>query len=409
MRQLIRSEAPLFAAFFVSAIGAGGSTIVRPLFSASFGVSLFFVALINTAGPVARLVAAPIAGALSDRVGRRPLAMTGLAIRSLFSFISFFATSYPQFLLFEFIGSIGLSVWTTAGTIVVADVSSNINRGRAVALRTSSQRLGNMIGPIIAGILGQAFGLRFIFLVNAFGKFGAFLIFLFMIGESRPESAATAASAPNRRRTSVFPKREDIAKFMNGPVLVVLFATAAINVVSGAGAFESLFPIHVRDEAGFSTADIGWMVSVVALATFLVSVPNGIMMDKLGRKASLLPGMLILGLASFLIAGGRDFTSILIAVIILGLGEGMCQGTLQVLAMDLAPEDSRGAFLGVWQFLTSVAGIIVPLALGTFGSNFGTTSTFIAAAVVVLVAVPMLGLFVPETKAASPAETTAAG
>src|SRR5437762_13408462 len=113
MRDLIIKELPLFMAFFVSAIGAGGSTIVRPLCSASFGVSLFFVALINTVGPVARLVAAPLAGSLSDRFGRRPLAMAGLFVRSFFSLMSFFATSYPQFLLLEFIGSIGLSIWTT--------------------------------------------------------------------------------------------------------------------------------------------------------------------------------------------------------------------------------------------------------------------------------------------------------
>ena len=369
--------------------------IVRPLFSASFGVSLFFVALVSTAGPLARLVAAPMTGFLADRVGRRPLAMAGLATRSLFSFISFFAASYPQFLLFEFVGSVGLSVWTTAGTIVVADVSSRINRGRAVALRTSSQRLGNMIGPIIAGILGQAFGLRSIFFINAAGKFGAFLIFLFMIRESRPDSAAAESS----RRPSIFPRPSQLREFVNRPVLVVLFATMAIHLLSSAGAFEVLFPIHATRHAGFTTLEVGQMVSLLALATFLVSIPNGLLMDRWGRKTSLLPGMAILAVSSYLLSGGTTYWTILVAIVILGVGEGMGFGATQVIAMDLAPEEQRGSFLGVWTFLTSVTGIAVPIAIGSYGQFAGTINTFIGISAVLMIAVPVVGIFGPETRA----------
>lgn len=323
--------------------------------------------------------------------------MAGLAIRSLFSFVSFFATSYPQFLLFEFLGSVGLSIWTTSSTIVVADVSSSINRGRAVALRTSSQRLGNMIGPIIAGFLGQTFGLRSIFLINGFGKFGAFLIFLFMIRESRPESTATAAASS--RRPSIIPRLKDLQEFLTWPVLIVLFVTMAIHLVSGGGSFEVLFPIHAKNNAGFSTLEIGQMVSILSLATFLISIPNGVLMDKLGRKASLLPGMIILAAASFTLANVNSYWGILMAIVLLGLGDGMCQGTSQVLSMDLAPEERRGAFLGVWAFLSSLTGIAVPLVIGSYGEWAGTVNAFIGIAAVLMIAAPVMGLFGPETKA----------
>lgn len=396
MRDLILREFPLFSAFFVSAIGAGGNTIARPLFSASFGVSLFFVALVNTTGPIARLAAAPLAGSLADRWGRRPIIMAGLATRALSSFLAFFATSYVQFLLLEFLGSVGLAIWTTGGTIVVADVSGASNRGRAVALRTSSQRLGNLCGPIIAGILGVRYGLRYIFLLNAAGKMIAFLIFLFIIRESRPESATAAATGP--RRQAIFPRPKELGAFLTRPVLAVLFATMAINLVSGAGAFEVLFPIHAANSANFTTLEIGQMITIAGLATFLISLPNGVIMDKFGRKASLLPGLAILAVASYMMAGVSDFWGILVAIVILGIGDGMCIGAAQVLSMDLAPEERRGAFLGVWSLLTSVGGIVVPLALGSYAQFSGTGNAFIAASLWLLVAVPVLGVFGPETK-----------
>ncbi len=402
MRDLILKEFPLFFAFFVSAIGAGGNTFARPLFSRSFGASLFLIAVINTTGPVARLVAAPLAGTLADRWGRRPVIMAGLATRALSSFLAFFSGSYFQFLMLELLGSVGLAIWITGSTIVVADVSEESNRGRAVALRTSSQRLGNLTGPVLAGLLGARFGLRSIFLLNAAGKMIAFLIFLFIIRESRPQESTTA---PAGGRRSVFPNPRDIVGFINRPVLAVLFATLVINMVSGAGAFEVLFPIHATTAANFTTLEIGQMITIAGLATFLISVPNGVVMDRWGRKATLLPGLAILSLASYMMAGVNDYLSVLVAIIILGIGDGMSLGTSQVLAMDLAPRDRRGAFLGAWQLLTSLGGIAVPLALGTYAQMSGTAKSFVAVSICLLVAVPVLGFFGPETRKPTPAAT----
>src|SRR5205814_8235278 len=112
-------------------LGYGGLQIARPLFSASFGVSLFFVALVTASGAIARLIAAPLAGMLSDRVGRRPMVISGLAVRSISGVLSFWATSYEQFLLLEFLGSVGLAVWNTGVNVIIADVTAEENRGRS--------------------------------------------------------------------------------------------------------------------------------------------------------------------------------------------------------------------------------------------------------------------------------------
>ena len=75
------------------------------------------------------------------------------------------------------------------------------------------------------------------------------------------------------------------------------------------------------------------------------------------------------------------------------------------LAMDLAPRDRRGAFLGAWQLLTSLGGIAVPLALGTYAQMSGTAKSFVAVSICLLVAVPVLGFFGPETRKLTPAAT----
>lgn len=399
MRSLVLREAPLFLSFFLSSVGNGGNQVVRPLFSASFGVSFFFVALVNITGPITNLVGAPAAGILADRWGRRPMVMAGLGLRAFSSCLEFFlAQSYLEFLLYEFIGSFGLALYTTSATIVVADVSGIGSRGRAVALRTSSQRLGILCGPILAGFLALQFGYRSVFLLNAAGKLAALLIFLFMIRESRPESAAAASATAGRGRRSILPRRADFAAFRTWPVAAAMFAVIAVQLISGGGSFEVLFPLHVTNAAGFTTLEIGQTLTITGIATFLVALPNGELVDRIGRKASMLPGMAILALGCYLIANANDYWSVLVAVMLLGVGNGICLGAAQVLAMDLAPEETRGTFLGAWQFVMSLGGIGIPLVIGGMASSTGTGGAFLFIGVVLMIAIPVMGLLGPATK-----------
>ena len=394
MRTLILREAPLFLSFFLTSVGNGGNQIARPLFSASFGVPFFLIALVNVTGPLASLVGAPLTGILADRFGRRPVVMAGLGIRALSAGLEFFAQSYSEFLVYELIGSFGLAMWTTGATVVIADVSGP-NVGRAVALRTSSQRLGLLCGPLLAAVLTTMFGIRSIFLLNAFGKIAGLLIFLLMIRESRPDSAAQAAAA---RKRSIVPRRADFAPFWDRMVVAALFASIAAQIMSGTGAFEVLFPLHATNQAGLTPSDLGLMLTLSGIATFLVALPNGEFVDRYGRKASMLPGLGILALGCYWMAVATDQTGVLLAVLALGVGNGICVGASQVISVDLAPEEQRGSFLGVWQFLMSLVGIGIPLAVGAIAQNAGTGGAFLAIGALLLVSIPVMGLYGPDRK-----------
>ena len=272
MRALILRELPLFSSFFFSSLGYGGMQIARPLFSASFGVSLFLVSLVTASGAIARLVVAPLAGLLSDRVGRRPMAMAGLAVRSATGVLSFWAVSYEQFLFLEFMGSVGLAVWNTGANVIIADVTVEENRGRAVALRSISSRMGILFGPALAGIMAASFGIRSVFLLNAGGKLASLLIFLFLIKETRPH----VAQAPSPARAAIPKGPEDtrLSLFLTRPFLVVALTTLAVYTLSGGGAFEVLFPLHAREAAGLDTVQIGQMLTLMTVASLLASFPT---------------------------------------------------------------------------------------------------------------------------------------
>src|SRR4030095_12035769 len=99
--------------------------------------------------PHQRCGAGPLTGITMDRWGRKPLLISGCLLRAASGFMEFFVTGYSEFLILEFVGGVGGSMVGTGSTILISDLSEPENRGRAVAARNMSNRLGSLSGPIV--------------------------------------------------------------------------------------------------------------------------------------------------------------------------------------------------------------------------------------------------------------------
>jgi MFS family permease len=381
---------PLFSTFFFWSVGMGAMHLARPLFAASFGVSVFFVALITSSNAVARLVSGPIIGFLMDRWGRKPLLLIGVFLRGLTGLAEYFASSYLEFLILEFIGGIGVSIWGTGSSIVIADVTGEENRGRAVATRSISMRLGNVSGPLTGGLLATFFDLRSIFLFNAVTKLVVLLVLLFLVSETRPEAAAKRDAGLASGSPIGF------SIFFTRAFLVISFVSFTLNLM-GAGVFEALFPIYAKKAMGLSPGEIGYMLTMVSVTVLLVSFPNGVLVDRYGRKKTLIPGLLILAGSAYLLARIGSLPSAYMAMVIYGIGEAMTFGASQVYAMDLAPEARRGAFLGVWSLFANTSAAIAPLLAGFFAQTTDFSFTFTGISFLLGASAIIMWIFGPET------------
>ncbi len=370
----------------------GGMHIARPLFAASFGVPVFLVAVIFSSNAIARLISGVVTGFLMDRWGRRPLLIAGVALRLMTALAEYFATSYLEFLIWEFIGGLGISVWTTGSSVLIADVTDKTNRGRAVAVRTMSVRMGNIAGPFIGALLTGAFGLRSIFLFNAVTKFMVLIIVFYLIKETRPESESAKSVKPRG-----VDEKLDLSLFLTRGVLVILLATFGMGLMVQ-GVFSALFPLYVQQAANFSAADIGYMITIASITTLLISYPNGVLVDWYGRKKTLIPGLFILGISSYLLAQSFEYWAVVVVVVVYGVGVGMTMGTAQVYSMDLAPERRRGAFLGVWSVFTHSSAIIAPLLLGFLAETVGMAATFAIVSILLALSAIVTWVYGPETR-----------
>ena len=383
---------PIYAAFLVWGTGTGAQNLARPLFAFELEGSIFLVTVLLAFSAIARLVASPITGFMSDRWGRRPLLIMGAGVRGATGILSFFADTYMEFFVLEFIGGVGIAMWNTSANILIADVTEPHIRGRVVAMRGMSMRAGQVTGPLLGALIAAFFDIRTIFLVNGVAKFLTLFIALYLIKESRTEDAP---GSPQRQ--GLLRSLATIRPFLGRAFFLVILATFAVSMM-GQGVFSGLLPIYAQELANLNEASIGTLIGLGGLISVFVAFPSGMVSDSYGRKFALVPGLVLLAVSAYLLSHGDNLTMLLIMVSVYGVAWGMSQGTAQTYAMDIAPAQQRGTFLGVWSLFQAAGGFVAPLVVGGLAQFWSFSGTFVVVAAWLAVSAVLVALFAPETR-----------
>ncbi|MCH7655427.1 MAG: MFS transporter [Chloroflexi bacterium] len=389
-RVLSASNAPIFFSFFVWGFGTGAQNLGRPLFALAVTGNVFLVGVLIAVNAIPRLFTGPLTGYLTDRLGRKPLIMLAPAIRGATNFGQFFADDYMTFLVLELIGQVGVAMWATGSNVLLSDVTTASNRGQVLALRQMSMRLGFVIGPLLGGVLAAFYGLQAVFLLNGITKVIIVLTVLFMVKETRPEPVEQAPAGRQGRGTfSLRPFRDR--------AFVALAIGAAGAAVAQAGVMQTLIPSHARLSLDADATAVGFLISAGALAAFLTAFPAGVLMDRFGRKVMLVPALALLGVASFLMGVGDVYALLVLVVVVQGVGGAASMTGTHAYAMDLAPADSRGSFLGLVTAAQSVGAIGGPALAGALYHFVSPLAAFVAIGVILMVSAALMAALGRET------------
>ncbi len=153
----------LVVASLVIALGFGVVAPALPQYARSFGVSVTAATAVVSSFAAFRLVFAPAAGALVQRLGERWVYMTGLLIVATSTGICAFVHSYWQLLVFRSLGGIGSTMFTVSAAALLVRIAPEQIRGRAQGLYGSSFLLGMVAGPAVgSAVVGLSLSAPFI-------------------------------------------------------------------------------------------------------------------------------------------------------------------------------------------------------------------------------------------------------
>ena len=386
---------PIFLMFFFWGFGTGGLWLVRPLFAYSLSESFLLVALVSAISAAPRTFTGPLTGYLTDRFGRKWFIILGAVIHITALIGQFFSTAFLPYLFLEMLAGLGIGTWMTASNALMADYTEVATRGRAVALRQTSSRAGTLMGPAIAGFVAVAGDLRTVFLFIAACKMAVIIVTLLWVRDSRKVSRPASKPTPG----GGIRQRLNLAMFRSRAFFALVIATFSVSLVAGGtGVFRTFFPVQGANAAGLDEAQVGVLIAVSGILALGAAIPAGIANDRIGRKCTLIFALLAMSVAVRMMSGLSGFETALLAVLAFGFAEAFGTGTTQVYAMDLAPDDRRGAFLGVWS-LSMIAGqVIGPIVIGTVADNAGFQTAFITVSGFLIAAAVMVVIFGVETR-----------
>ena len=150
--------------------------------SVQLAVSLYLMGLAT-----AQLVFGP----LSDRFGRRPVVLAGLALATMASTAAIFAASIASLVSARIAQSLGASTGQTIGRAIIRDLYDREHAAAMIGLVTSVVVLMPMVAPLIGGILDTLFGWEAIFVFAAIVSFTVFAWAALALPETRKLSPAS--------------------------------------------------------------------------------------------------------------------------------------------------------------------------------------------------------------------------
>lgn len=148
------------------------------------------------------------------------------------------------------------------------------------------------------------------------------------------------------------------------PVLLSFFVMSFCDLV-GIGVDR------VKEDFELSNTIAGLIPSAVFLWFFILSVPVGVLQDRIGKRNMLNIGMSVTALGLFFPLINYSVTMVLIGFALLGIGNTIVQVSANPLLVDVAPSNRRSSFLSFSQFIKALGSMIAPPLAGILAAQYG--------------------------------------
>jgi len=251
---------------FVEWAGAGCMMPLLPLYLRKLGAPVALVGVVLAAFFLAAIFVQYPIGRLSDRVGRRPVQLSGLITFAVASAV-FAVIGTPIAALFvRGLQGAGAGVVDVANNATVGEVVTPSQQGRAYGTLFGSRTVGLAIGPFIGGVVGMS-GMRWLFVAAALASLLACVPVLLAV----PKTGSRRPHLPARR----------VVLWRDRSVLGVVIGYVGTGLIIGVYEVCWSLLLHLRGATGWQIG-LSWTLFAAPFAA--MSVPGGWLVDHFDRR-----------------------------------------------------------------------------------------------------------------------------
>jgi DHA1 family multidrug resistance protein-like MFS transporter len=345
---------------------------------------------------------APIWGAISDRTGRKVMLLrSGLGMAVVMSLMGF-VTAVDQ-LFYLRLGMGVISGFIPAAIALMATNTPKEHVGYALGTLQTGAVTGQIIGPLMGGVLAKFFGFRNVFWFTAtLLVVATVIVFLFVKEEfKKPDPAAKKAKGKDRRLGDLS------AIKLVWPMLIVSFLiTFSMMMV------DPLMSVYVSQlvPGSENVALIAGMITAsTGIANIIFSPRLGRLGDRIGYRKVLLLALCGAGLMYL----PQSFVTAPWQLMICRFGLGMCVGGLlpqvNALIRSRVPSEVQGRIFGYNTSAMFIGNLLGPNVGGFLGGAFGIRSLFFVATCTMLCNALWLNFGVKDRQKPDEPSPTASG
>ncbi len=375
------SLSPLLAIFIVvvvDLIGFGLYIPLLPFYAESFNAAPWIVGMAMATYSCAQFISAPFWGHVSDRRGRKPVLLLGMAGSAVSYVWLGYADSLTELFLARALN--GLMAGNIAAAFAyVADVTSRENRAKGMGIVGAAFGLGFIAGPAIGGLLAGSDPAHADFFSPAMAAAGlsaaAFVLTLLLVTEVRtpqpPSENAPSRWAQLRNGLST--------PGLGGLLTMILLATF---VFAG---LESTFAMWSRREFGWGPEQNGYLFAGIGVMSALVQGGMiGRLSRRFGERKLVVYGAIAFAAGLALLPFAETLVVLIVAMSVAAFGFSIMSPSLNTLVSLQVDEANQGSALGLTRSVATFARIIGPAWAGAMFSMLGRDSPYFLGAVVIL-------------------------
>lgn len=363
----------IFLTVFIDLLGFGIVLPLLPRYAEHFQATGLQLSMLSASFSAMQFLFSPLWGRLSDRIGRRPVLIFGLASTAFFYLLFGLVTQWgvhgtilglsPLTWLFITRSGAGISGATiSTAQAYIADCTGKAERGKGMALIGAAFGMGFTFGPLLGAMFVSSDPQSTPTPLPAFAaaslSFMAFLAALFLL----PESLPAADRINHLEATEIIPLSKRLTAVLAQPVILILLLTSFIATFAFS-IFETTLSL-LTERLGYSDRGNFFVFAVVGIT---LTLAQGLLVRRLlprvGEIRMAVAGIVLmgLGLAGVAMSGLISQQTLLwIAMPVAVIGFAATTPSLQSLLSLSASKTEQGGTLGLGQSASALARICGP-------------------------------------------------
>jgi MFS family permease len=305
-------------------------------------------------------------GWYSDRLSmRRPLVAAGYALSAVGKVLLATAFHWPQVLVARTVDRFGKGVRTSPRDALIADSSLPETYGRAFGFHRAADTAGAVLGPLIGLAILEIVGqnhLRPVLLVATVpGVLSVGLLAFVKERRREPKPVESGAGRP----------KIDLSGASR-----VFWIFLSISLLFALGNSSDTFLILRAKDLGLSLAVVILLYVLYNACYSLLSLPAGIVADRVGKRRLVTGGFFVYGLVYMGFALAGQGSHLWPLFLVYGIYMAFTDGMARAMVAELSPEERRGTFLGLYHTGIGLMAVAASVLAGVLWDVLGKPAPF---------------------------------